>query len=54
MRGGGVKSLLHPVITWKKMPQESLAHETAQISNPGLECCTAKLQPESASSPPVK
>lgn len=52
--GGGMRSLLHPVITWRKMPEESLAHGATRLPNPGLECCVAKFQQESASSPPMK
>lgn len=52
--GGDMRSVLHPVITWRKMPQELLAHGAARLPDPGLECCVAKFQRESASSPPMK
>lgn len=52
--GGDVRSVLHSVIIWRKMPQESLAYGAARLPDPGLESCVAKFQQESASSPPMK
>lgn len=29
--GGDMRSVLHPVITWRKMPQDLLAHGAARL-----------------------
>ena len=55
--GGGMKSLIHPVVTWRKMPQESLVRGAVWLPNPSsvnLEHYMDKFQQESASSPLMK